>query len=54
MKKAEAEIKKLIRLIETDAEVITDPDDYSYQMAIIDGLTDALWIVKGRTAEEIY
>lgn len=48
------EILKLIKLNEKDLEVITDPAEYDNRQAYIDGSYDALKIVGGETAEEVY
>jgi hypothetical protein len=52
--KAVNEIMELIKLLENDMEVITDPDDYKQRLYEIDGLYDALKILGGETAEEVY
>lgn len=52
--KAISEIMELIGLLERDMEVITDPDDYKQRLYEIDGLYDALKILGGETAEEVY
>lgn len=52
--KAISEIMKLIKLLENDMEVITEPDDYKQRLHEIDGLYDALKILGGETAEEVY
>lgn len=52
--KAISEIMELIKLLEKDMEVITDPDDYKQRLYEIDGLYDALKILGGETAEEVY
>lgn len=52
--KAVNEIMELIKLLEHDMEVITDPDDYKQRLYEIDGLYDALKILGGETAEEVY
>lgn len=48
------EIMELIGLLERDMKVITDPDDYKQRLYEIDGLYDALKILGGETAEEVY
>ena len=52
--KAVNEIMELIKLLEHDMEVITEPDDYKQRLYEIDGLYDALKILGGETAEEVY
>lgn len=52
--KAVNEIMELIKLLEHDMEAITDPDDYKQRLYEIDGLYDALKILGGETAEEVY
>lgn len=53
-KDASKEILELIKLNEKDLDVITDPVEYDCRQAYIDGLYDALKIVGGETAEEVY
>lgn len=48
------EIRKLIKMYEKDLEVITDPVDFSDIEIRIDALYDALDILDGETAENIY
>lgn len=52
--KAVCEIRELIKLLENDMEVITDPDDYKQRLYEIDGLNNALRILGGETAGEVY
>lgn len=52
--KVVCEIRELIKLLENDMEVITDQDDYKQRLYEIDGLNNALKIIGGKTAGEVY
>ena len=54
MYKAQEEIRELIRLLEKDLEEITDPEDFREYTFKIDGLYNALDIMSGKTAGEVY